>query len=111
MSEIPVQIGLAGGPVPVGVPLAGWKPGPEKTWVPRPERHDALQRDPSPTKTARTRPDAECPLRPGDPCTLCQAFVTGPHDCQTVRLVMEDPDLKRELAKKRREWRQAHKKT
>ncbi|AWE43450.1 hypothetical protein EKN07_10050 [Actinobaculum sp. 352] len=36
-------------------------------------------------------------LRYGEPCTLCQAYVTGPEDCQTVALVMSDPDLKAEL--------------
>lgn len=45
-----------------------------------------------------------CPIRPGEPCTLCQAFVTGPQDCQTVRLVMEDPDLREILAQKRHEY-------
>ncbi|MDO5723506.1 MAG: hypothetical protein Q4P33_03765 [Flaviflexus sp.] len=45
-----------------------------------------------------------CPLRIGEPCTLCQAFVTGPEDCQTVKLVMEDPELREELVKKRRAW-------
>ncbi|MDO5720766.1 MAG: hypothetical protein Q4P05_08525 [Actinomycetaceae bacterium] len=45
-----------------------------------------------------------CPIRPGEPCTLCQAFVTGPQDCQTVRLVMEDDELREILAQKRREY-------
>ncbi|MDU3134725.1 MAG: DUF6767 domain-containing protein [Winkia neuii] len=45
-----------------------------------------------------------CPLRPGEPCTLCQAFVTGPEDCQTVKLVMEDPELRELLAQRRREY-------
>lgn len=40
------------------------------------------------------RPDPRCPLRPGEPCTLCQAFVTGPHDCGLVYLVMDDPELR-----------------
>lgn len=48
-----------------------------------------------------------CPLRPGEPCTLCQAFVTGPQDCQTVRMVMEDPDLREILAEKRCAYNQA----
>lgn len=46
----------------------------------------------------------QCPLRFGEPCTLCQAFVTGPEDCQTVALVMNDPDLKAEWVAKRKEW-------
>ncbi|MDO5049037.1 MAG: hypothetical protein Q4D87_04055 [Actinomycetaceae bacterium] len=45
-----------------------------------------------------------CPLRPGEPCTLCQPFVTGPQDCQTVRVVMEDPELRAILAEKRRAY-------
>lgn len=36
----------------------------------------------------------KCPLRPGDPCTLCVPGASGPHDCQTVRLVLEDPELR-----------------
>ena len=47
-----------------------------------------------------------CPIRPGEPCTLCQAYVSGPEDCQTVRLVMEDDELRAELAVKRREYRE-----
>ena len=46
----------------------------------------------------------QCPLRYGEPCTLCQAFVTGPEDCQTVALVMEDPELKAQWAKGRAAW-------
>lgn len=40
------------------------------------------------------RPDARCPIRPGEPCTLCQLDVTGPQDCPLVYLVMSDPDLR-----------------
>ncbi|WP_124054761.1 DUF6767 domain-containing protein [Arcanobacterium ihumii] len=46
----------------------------------------------------------ECPIRFGEPCTLCQAFVTGPEDCQTVALVMTDPELREEWARRRREY-------
>lgn len=42
-----------------------------------------------------------CPLRPGDPCSLCVPGATGPADCPTVRLVMEDPDLREMLHEKR----------
>ncbi|NLE97381.1 MAG: hypothetical protein GX596_05255 [Propionibacterium sp.] len=48
-----------------------------------------------------------CPLRPGDPCTLCVPGATGPQDCQTVRFVMEDPELREMLQAKRAEWRAA----
>lgn len=56
-----------------------------------------------------SRPVPQCPIRPGEPCTLCQAFVTGPEDCQTVRLVMEDDELREMLAVKRREYRERKK--
>ncbi|WP_212829509.1 DUF6767 domain-containing protein [Catellatospora sp. TT07R-123] len=50
------------------------------------------------TRTAvRTRPDARCPLRPGQPCTLCQLDVTGPEDCPVVYLVMSDDELREGL--------------
>lgn len=51
----------------------------------------------------RTLPDAQCPIRPGDACTLCQPGVTGPQDCGLVYLVMSDPDLREELNRVRRE--------
>ncbi|BCJ76505.1 hypothetical protein CS0771_60490 [Catellatospora sp. IY07-71] len=40
------------------------------------------------------RVDARCPLRPGQPCTLCQLDVTGPQDCPLVYLVMSDDELR-----------------
>ncbi len=40
------------------------------------------------------RPDARCPLRPEEPCTLCQLDVTGPQDCPLVYLVMTDDELR-----------------
>jgi hypothetical protein len=40
------------------------------------------------------RPDARCPVRPGQPCTLCQLDVTGPQDCPLVYLVMTDEELR-----------------
>lgn len=43
------------------------------------------------------RPVPRCPLRPGDPCTLCQLDVTGPQDCGLVYLVMSDPEQREEL--------------
>ena len=52
--------------------------------------------------------DALCPLRPGQPCTLChpEAFL-GPSDWPTVAIVMADPDLRAEVARRRREHREA----
>jgi len=35
-----------------------------------------------------------CPLRPGQPCTLCHPGATGPADCGAVWLVMHDPELR-----------------
>jgi hypothetical protein len=46
-----------------------------------------------------------CPIRPGDPCTLCEPGVKGPEDCGLVYLVMNDPDLRAELNRLRRENR------
>lgn len=42
-------------------------------------------------------PTVRCPVRPGEPCTLCQVAVTGPQDCGLVYLVMSDPDLRERL--------------
>ena len=46
-----------------------------------------------------------CPIRPGDPCSLCEPGVTGPEDCGLVYLVMTDPALREELGSLRREAR------
>lgn len=54
------------------------------------------------TRTGRRRPDAKCPLRPGEPCTLCQASVTGPQDCGLVYLIMDDPEAREAFAASRR---------
>jgi hypothetical protein len=51
----------------------------------------------------RARPDARCPIRIGDACSLCVPGATGPQDCSLVQLVMSDPDLREELARLRRE--------
>lgn len=48
--------------------------------------------------------DAACPLRPGQPCTLCHPEARlGPQDCPTVAIVMDDPDLRAEAARLRAE--------
>lgn len=54
----------------------------------------------------RTVPQARCPIRIGDPCSLCFAGAAGPHDCGLVHLVMRDPDLRDELARMRAELRE-----
>lgn len=46
------------------------------------------------TATRTARPAAKCPIRPGEPCTLCQLDVTGPQDCPLVYLVMGDEELR-----------------
>ena len=43
-----------------------------------------------------------CPIRPGQPCTLCQIDVTGPEDCGLVYLVMSDDELRRGVREQRR---------
>lgn len=52
-------------------------------------------------------PVPRCPLRPGEPCSLCQISVTGPQDCGLVYLVMGDPELRAELARNRAARRRA----
>ena len=37
--------------------------------------------------------DAKCPIRFGEPCSLCVPGAHGPQDCQLVALVREDLDL------------------
>ena len=44
-----------------------------------------------------------CPIRLGEPCTLCVPGATGPQDCGLVYLVRSDPELREELAARRRE--------
>jgi hypothetical protein len=39
-------------------------------------------------------PEPKCPIRPGQPCTLCQLGVRGPADCGLVYLVMSDDELR-----------------
>lgn len=49
------------------------------------------------TRHAGREPVARCPIRPGDPCSLCQPGVSGPQDCGLVYLVMGDEHLREEL--------------
>ncbi|QLQ15652.1 MAG: hypothetical protein HZY73_08135 [Micropruina sp.] len=53
--------------------------------------------------TRGRRPDPRCPLRPTDPCTLCQLDVTGPHDCPLVMLALDDPELQADWERRRAE--------
>jgi hypothetical protein len=59
--------------------------------------------------TTPTRaPMVRCPLRPGQPCTLCHPDAhSGPQDCPTVAIVMGDDDLRAELAHRRASGRAA----
>lgn len=50
---------------------------------------------------------ARCPLRYGEPCTLCQPGAHGPEDCQTVAMVRADPELRELMAEMNREHRAA----
>lgn len=60
---------------------------------------------------ARTLPDAQCPVRPGDACSLCQPGATGPQDCGLLYLVMSDPDLRDELNRVRKYQREDARRT
>ncbi|HET8767931.1 MAG TPA: DUF6767 domain-containing protein [Pedococcus sp.] len=53
------------------------------------------------TIATHRRPVAQCPLRPGDPCSLCFPGATGPQDCGLVYLAMDDPELRAALAEQR----------
>ena len=46
-------------------------------------------------------PMPKCPIRPGDPCSLCVPGADGPHNCGLVYLVQDDPELL-ELAREHR---------
>ncbi|GIH21092.1 DUF6767 domain-containing protein [Rugosimonospora africana] len=56
----------------------------------------------------RSDPVPQCPLRPGEPCTLCQLDVTGPQDCGLVYLVMHDPELREQFHAHQTARRAAH---
>lgn len=47
--------------------------------------------------------EARCPIRVGEPCSLCVPGASGPQDCGLVYLVMDDPELREALAENRRE--------
>ena len=62
---------------------------------------DPCREDEAVSAGERGRPQPRCPLRPGEPCTLCQMNVTGPQDCGLVYLVMDDDELRQELRRSR----------
>ena len=47
-------------------------------------------------------PQPTCPIRVGEPCTLCQYDVHGPEDCPLVYLIMNDPEDREAWAESRR---------
>ena len=47
----------------------------------------------------------KCPIRPDDPCSLCQPGANGPQDCGLVYLVMDDPELRELYANDRKQRR------
>jgi hypothetical protein len=49
------------------------------------------------------RPDPQCPIRIGEPCSLCVPGASGPDNCLLVAEVMRDPELRARLADLRRE--------
>ena len=51
------------------------------------------------------RPDPGCPVRIGEPCTLCFPGAEGPQNCGLVYLVQTDPELRDQLAATRAEHR------
>lgn len=61
----------------------------------------AVARERKPRRVAQAR----CPLRYGEPCTLCQPGAHGPEDCQTVAMVRADPELRELMAEMNREHR------
>ena len=52
-------------------------------------------------------PEPRCPIRIGEPCTLCFPGAQGPQDCGLVYLVQSDPEQREQLAAKRAEHRKA----
>lgn len=50
------------------------------------------------------KPAPRCPVRHGNPCSLCVPGASGPQDCGLVYLVMSDPDL-------RERWREQNRRT
>ena len=55
--------------------------------------------------TMARRPEPRCPIRIGEPCTLCFPGADGPQNCGLVSLVQSDPELRDQLAAKRAEHR------
>lgn len=52
-------------------------------------------------------PQPKCPIRVGEPCTLCFPGAEGPQNCGLVYLVQSDPELREQMTTKRAERRAA----
>lgn len=50
--------------------------------------------------------EPRCPIRVGDPCSLCHPGAGGPETCGLVYLVMCDPDLREDLLRRWARWEQ-----
>jgi len=53
------------------------------------------------------RPQPKCPIRAGEPCTLCFPGADGPQNCGLVYLVQSDPEMREQWAAKVAERRAA----
>lgn len=51
---------------------------------------------------SRTAPTPKCPIRLGEPCTLCFPGADGPQNCGLVYLVQSDDDLREARNEQRR---------
>lgn len=52
-----------------------------------------------------SRPQPKCPIRIGEPCSLCFPGADGPQNCGLVYLVQSDPELREQWAATRAERR------
>jgi len=48
--------------------------------------------------------EERCPVRIGDPCSLCHPGASGPQTCGLVYLVLSDPQLREELLRRWERW-------
>jgi len=53
------------------------------------------------TTSPRATPVPACPIRDGEPCTLCVPGASGPADCGLVWLVMCDDEMREEWGRRR----------
>jgi hypothetical protein len=47
------------------------------------------------------RPEPKCPIRIGEPCSLCFPGAEGPYNCGLVYLIHTDPELREQLIAQR----------